>query len=104
MLYFSTSSNITRVFGYLVDRVVPIPFDHLVPPDRLHLIDSLNHISLIHDPFPSGYLTFLFFCDIIVYLVEVCVVVGYLWWFNNRDNVVGGEWPIEAFQRLGSSG
>jgi len=75
VLHFSTSGGIARVLSQLVYRVVPVPFDQLLPPYSLHLVHSLNHLSLIDDSFPSGNLAFLLFSNIVLYLVEVSVVV-----------------------------
>jgi len=77
------------VLGQSLERLVPIPFDHLFPPDSLHLVHSLNQISGIPDSFASSNFTLFFLYDIVAYLVEVSVVVGLLWWFEYWDNGVG---------------
>jgi len=76
VLHFSPSGGIARVLSQLVYSVILVPFDPLLPPYSLHLVHSLNHSSFIHNAFPPGTLAFLLFCNIVVYLVEVSVVVG----------------------------
>jgi len=93
VLRFSTSGGVARLLSHLEYRVIPVPFDHLLPPYSLHLVRSLNHISVIHNSFPSGNLTFFLCCNIIIYLVGVSVVVRGPWWFNNWNNVVGAKRP-----------
>jgi len=60
VLHFSTSGGVARILSRLVYRVVPVPFDHLLPPYGFHLVHSLNNISFIPNSFPLGNLAFLF--------------------------------------------
>jgi len=67
---------IVTLLKQLVDRVVPIPFDYQLPPDSIHLVQILNNTSCIHGSILCGDVPSLVFHDTIIYLVEICVVVG----------------------------
>lgn len=74
-LHFFSFRGIAGIRGQLVERVIPLTFDHRFPTDSLHFIDSLNSIYLIHYPFQPYHIAFLF-CNVIVYLVEASIMMG----------------------------